>query len=555
MGRTSRWETVGEALLGDRKNGRAQDPFPSVPLHFADDEETVICRCQSSEHRHNKLIGNEGLLWKATAYFRKHPDKYQCTPKGSWREGSRPQRSDNILPRLSYSDAEIILAKTVFDANIEKGVSRQAALQQTSDYMYDKCGKRLAPADILIFVHPLNPADFHDFKPSDRVVDELNPCDRVRGTRDALPSASRSETAPSGRRGRSYTDNSSSSQRDRSKGQYSLGSYQRPRNSLTWETETLPKSGKRNTAPSSRHGRTRSDYSSSSRRGDRSHRHSPQPREHLNSRATHSQSESAGTGPGSSFWFASSHQSESVRAQLHDQRWKPNDANYRQSRREPTEIPDQLQHEGQQDRLRSAHAIPSSIEHAMNSSTQARVDHLETIDRQTQRYRTPEPEPGPASARHRATESRQSMDEANEAKLLYMQMVLNVFPDISLDYLLEFIKQKIMSKAEVEVHATTTIEWLLSLDSYPREVSGVDATETTKASFQSRQSAQKWTLSSSGLIFHCVPNEAMDWPPPKPHSGRNDVQHGPRSAPSAPSYETGNSEAQNHATKSHTTVP
>jgi hypothetical protein len=100
MGRISSWEIVGDALSGGDKKSRAQKPTQSVYMHFADEVETVICRCVSSEHRHNKRVRDEVLVERATEHFRKHPDEYQCAPTRPWSKNSRSQRSNSANPRL-----------------------------------------------------------------------------------------------------------------------------------------------------------------------------------------------------------------------------------------------------------------------------------------------------------------------------------------------------------------------------------------------------------------------------------------------------------------------
>lgn len=148
------------------------------------------------------------------------------------------------------------------------------------DYMYRKCGKRPASTETTVILNPITPADFHG----------SNSFDRVRSMRDALPNSlpnsSRSATASSGLGGRSYTNQSSSSRRGRTRSQDSSRLRQHSRNPSTREPETLPKSGRKNATPSSRHRRSPSDYTSSSYREGYQRRHSLQPREYLSSRTS-----------------------------------------------------------------------------------------------------------------------------------------------------------------------------------------------------------------------------------------------------------------------------
>lgn len=290
----SRWETMGEAFFGSRTKSRAREPTPSDSLHFADVDEIIICRCQSSKHRHNSKVRDADLLYKSAKYFHKHPDKYECMPKALKRLGkSIPQCINSVLPELSHSDAEMILAKTVFDAKVERGLSPRDALAQTSDYMHDKRGKRPASQDVLIFAYPLTPADFDGSHPSNEVIDDMNPFNHLRSIMDALPRSSRSATASSGRRGRSYTVQSSSSRRGRSCNQNSSGPRERSRHHSKWETNTLPWSAQKYPAPSGQHVRSRSDYSSPSRRERSPRRQSPQTHERRNNHATRPHSDTA----------------------------------------------------------------------------------------------------------------------------------------------------------------------------------------------------------------------------------------------------------------------
>jgi hypothetical protein len=194
-------------------------------------------------------------------------------------------------------------------------------------------------------MHLLAPNHFFEPNSSDEESDGPNPFDRFRRIRDALPNSSRSDTASSGRYEGSLTDQFSSSLRDRSTGQHSSSPGERSRNTSTWKTDTLPRPVQKSAASSSRHGRSRSDYSSSSRRKSSQRRHSPERSERRSSRAARPQSGSAGTMPKLSSPFASSRQPESVLPQLHDQRWTTNFTNYRTSRCEPTENLEERQRE------------------------------------------------------------------------------------------------------------------------------------------------------------------------------------------------------------------
>ena len=284
------------------------------------------------------------LVGRAIKFFRERPDRYQCAPKSLRSNSNRSQRSNSVDPRLGYSHEEVVLAQAMFAIQMKRRVSPHEALEQTSDRMCQKCGKRPTQADdALAFIRLLTIDDFYETDSSDDESNASSPFDRVRSGRDALPSSSRSDTAPPARRGRFYTEQSSSSRRDRSRGQYSSRSRRHSRNTSTGETDNLPRSTQEFTTFSSQHGRSRSDFSSSTWREPPQRRSLPEPRERYNIRADQPQSPNAESMPDLSFQFASSNQPESVRAQLRDQRWTPNLANCRTVRREPAETVEERQ--------------------------------------------------------------------------------------------------------------------------------------------------------------------------------------------------------------------
>jgi hypothetical protein len=425
----SHWEIVGEALgLSRRKSGRAQERTASDSLHFVDENELVICRCRSSNHEGNKRVRDDDLLIKSSKHFTKHPDQYQCAPKGYWeapsksRMAQRPSRDiipTNAASARGYTKTERRAAMAAFRDAIAKGCSPFQALDYTTELM--SC--------------------VYDRMPSESDIEAL-----IDGMRDDLTTVPRTDTESSSRRRRSQTDRS----------------------------------------PSTR------------RRPSQHHRSSP-PR---------------------------------VRGRSHD------------TRRVPIEYQDELQCGQLHNQLQDSHVSQHLIKHTTDVFTQTRADQLsqsEAPTRQPQQQWTPNSNPGPASVERQTAQTQSqvsrepghvssnsvserpgSMSLENEvggAKSVYLHMILEVFPDIEVDYVLALVDATVVSNANVGLITGSIIERLLAMESYPKNhhmSQSAGHVRIPVAEVQTTESENP-TRASSSVNLHPAQNLAIDWPPQNPN--------------------------------------
>lgn len=261
------------------------------------------------------------------------------------------------------------------------------------------------------------------------------------------------------------------------------------------------------------------------------------------------------------------HQDDIRRAQLHDQHWNLSLANYRRESRALPDIRGELQRAQLHDQRWNAVASQATVvptQSPVNEFSRTEppqdVEATYAVDQEAQQHRTTHSTSG--SVRYKSQENQSCSrtarepghlssdfaplrrrsacpnDEADKAESACLQMVLDVFPDMSIDHLLALVNAMIMNRTNMRVNAENIINQLLEAESYPKEqhVSSSDArTKTPKAETKAVQAHENVTPPSPGLVIHSVPGFAIDWPPQNPQNSPNGAKGELESVCSSPS--------------------